>query len=468
MGRLRAMLGTTAVRLSALYLALFAICAVALVFYVTAISERMLRDQTRRAVAVELSAISEVYENAGVVGLVRAVDRRSRQPGANLYIVAMPAGEIIAGNVASLQPGVLDTDGWTALPFRYQRYGSGETRNHRALAQIVLLPNGMRLMVGRDIGEPEQVRGLVRQALMMALAIMFVGAVAIWFFVGRRALKRIDHMSEASKKILAGDLSQRLPVAGSGDEFDRLSLSLNTMLGRIERLNEGLRQVSDNIAHDLKTPLTRLRNRAEAALTDSHDGPSHRKVLEEMIAESDQLIRTFNALLMISRVEAGSAAAEMSQVDLTGIAIDAAELYEPVAEEAGVSLTHAIAPGIRVTGNRELLSQSLSNLIENAIKYVDGASPARIEVRLETDKAGVHLSVIDNGPGIAGDKREDVVKRFVRLDESRSKPGIGLGLSLVEAVAALHGGRLELADAAAENAAMPGLKATMHLPGPIA
>lgn len=468
MGRLRAMLGTTAVRLSALYLALFAICAIALVFYVTAISERLLRDQTQRAVKVELSAISEVYQNAGVVGLVRAVDRRSRQPGANLYIIATPQGEIIAGNVASLQPGVLDTDGWTSLPFRYQRFGTGEARNHRAMAQIVFLPNGMRLMVGRDIGEPEQIRGLVRQALVMALAIMFIGAIAIWFFVGRRALKRIDHMSEASKKILAGDLSQRLPVAGSGDEFDRLSLSLNTMLGRIERLNEGLRQVSDNIAHDLKTPLTRLRNRAEAALADSHDESGHRKVLEEMIGESDQLIRTFNALLMISRVEAGSAAAEMSQVDLSDIATDAAELYEPVAEEAGVELTHAVAPGIRVKGNRELLSQSLSNLIENAIKYVDGPKPARIEVRLTRDKAGVHLSVVDNGPGIASDKREDVVKRFVRLDESRSKPGIGLGLSLVEAVAALHGGRLELTDTDPGNTAMPGLMATMHLPGPIA
>lgn len=462
------MLGTTAVRLSALYLALFAICAIALVFYVTAISERLLRDQTQRAVKVELGAIADVYQKGGVVGLVRAVDRRSRQPGANLYIIATPQGEIIAGNVASLQPGVLDTDGWTTLPFRYQRFGAGEARDHRALAQIIFLPNGMRLMVGRDIGEPEQVRGLVRQALVMALAIMFVGAIAIWFFVGRRALLRIDHMSEASKKILAGDLSQRLPVAGSGDEFDRLSLSLNTMLGRIERLNEGLRQVSDNIAHDLKTPLTRLRNRAEAALVDAHDETGHRKALEEMINESDQLIRTFNALLMISRVEAGSAAAEMSQVDLSGIATDAAELYEPVAEEAGVKLTHTVAPGIKVKGNRELLSQSLSNLIENAIKYVDGAKPASIEVQLTTDKAGVHLSVIDNGPGIASDKREDVVKRFVRLDESRSKPGIGLGLSLVEAVAALHGGSFELSDSDPHNTAMPGLKATMHLPGAIA
>ena len=263
------------------------------------------------------------------------------------------------------------------MPFRYERIGERADENHLALAQVVFLANGMRLMVGRDIGEREQVRGLVRQALVMALAIMFVGALAIWFFVGRRALRRIDHMSKASKKILAGDLSQRLPVNGSGDEFDRLSLSLNTMLGRIERLNEGLRQVSDNIAHDLKTPLTRLRNRAEAALAENGDPAAQEQALEQMIADSDQLIRTFNALLMISRVEAGSSTAQMSDVDLSGLAQDAAELYEPVAEEEGVKLTAQIAPGIKIRGNRELLAQSLSNLIDNAIKYVGDALSAR-------------------------------------------------------------------------------------------
>ena len=281
MSRLRAMLSTTAVRLSALYLGLFALCAVALVFYVTAISEGMQRDRTQSAIADELRIVAGAYRRGGVAGLVRIIERRSRQPGANLYAIAMPTGDLIAGNIAALQPGVLDREGWTTLPFRYQRNGDTADEQHRALAQVVFLPNGMRLMVGRDIGEREQVRGLVRQALVIALAIMFAGALAIWFFVGRRALKRIDHMSEASKKILAGDLAQRLPVNGSGDEFDRLSLSLNAMLGRIERLNEGLRQVSDNIAHDLKTPLTRLRNRAEAALAGDGGGEAHREALEQ-------------------------------------------------------------------------------------------------------------------------------------------------------------------------------------------
>ncbi len=465
MGRVRALLGTTAVRLSALYLVLFAICAVALVFYVTALSDRMLREETQRSVAGELRAISTVYRGAGVAGLVRVIDRRSRRPGANLYIIAAPAGDIIAGNVAAIQPGVIDAEGWTTVPFKYQRFGDANEGEHFALAQIIFLPNGMRLLVGRDIGEPEQIRGLVRQALVLALAIMFVGAVAIWYFVGRRALKRIDHLSEASKKIMAGDLSQRLPMGGSGDEFDRLSLSLNSMLDRIGKLNEGLRQVSDNIAHDLKTPLTRLRNRAEAALVGKHDEGGYRKTLEEMIAESDQLIGTFNALLMISRVEAGSMVAEMSEVDLSRLACDATELYEPLAEEAGVLLTHEIAAGVKVKGNRELLAQSLSNLIDNAIKYVDGGDPATIVVKVTGGPGGVELSVSDNGPGIPESRREDVVKRFVRLDASRTKPGTGLGLSLVDAVAHLHSGWLELSATEAHNSAMPGLTATIHLPG---
>jgi len=465
MTRLRAMLSTTAVRLSALYLGLFALCAVALVFYVTAISEGMQRDRTQSAIASELRIVAGAYRGGGVAGLVRIIERRSRQPGANLYAIAAPTGELIAGNIASLQPGVLDSEGWSPVPFRYERIGETADENHRALAQVVFLPNGMRLMVGRDIGEREQVRGLVRQALVMALAIMFVGALAIWFFVGRRALKRIDHMSEASKKILAGDLSQRLPVNGSGDEFDRLSLSLNTMLNRIERLNEGLRQVSDNIAHDLKTPLTRLRNRAEAALADDGGPAATQEALEQMIADSDQLIRTFNALLMISRVEAGSSTAQMSDVDLSGLAQDAAELYEPVAEEEGVKLTAQIAPGLTIRGNRELLAQALSNLIDNAIKYVGDVPTPEIAVTLSRADGKVLLAVRDNGPGVPANRREDVVKRFVRLDESRSKPGTGLGLSLVHAVAALHGGQLLLDDASPGARDNPGLAAIMALPG---
>jgi signal transduction histidine kinase len=271
-------------------------------------------------------------------------------------------------------------------------------------------------------------------------------------------------MSGASQRIMAGDLSQRLPTSGSGDEFDRLSESLNTMLGRIEKLDEGLKQVSDNIAHDLKTPLTRLRNKAEAALAGPGQAADYRAALEETIGESDQLIRTFNALLMISRVEAGQAPAEMSMIDISGIAHDSAELYEPVAEDCGLSLVTEIAPDIAIRGNRELVGQALGNLIDNAVKYAEGSSEPEIRVTLSRREDDVVLSVADNGPGVPDDKRDDVVKRFVRLDESRSKPGTGLGLALVGAVMEMHGGRLELDASHPERENNRGLTVRMVFP----
>lgn len=464
MSRLSVLFKSTAVRLSALYILLFALCAAFLVFYVTALSERLLNQQTRDSLKTEVAEVQRAYNNGGMNQMLRMMERRARQPGANLYIIAGPAGEILAGNVASVQPGVLARDGWTEFPFRYERYtDSGDTRRHLATAHVFQVDNGLRVLIGRDLGEPTKFRLLVRNALMVALAIMGVGALLIWFGIGRNALKRIDRMSAASKKIVAGDLSQRLPIGGSGDEFDRLSGSLNDMLGRIEKLNEGLRQVSDNIAHDLKTPLTRLRNKAADGLAEQ-DEQARRAALEGIIAESDQLIRTFNALLMISRVEAGSIAAELTDIDISAIAADSAELYEPVAEEAGQELLADIAPGLMVHGNRELIGQAITNLIDNAIKYADGAKIPEIKLSLARRGSEVCLSIADHGPGVAADRREDVIKRFVRLDASRSKPGTGLGLSLVVAVMDLHGGRLELSDTVPDATENRGLTATMVFP----
>ncbi|MBX4911720.1 MULTISPECIES: HAMP domain-containing sensor histidine kinase [Rhizobium] len=466
MSRFRVLFKSTAVRLSALYILLFAICAATLVFYVTAMSERLLTGQIRDAVRQEVEQVQRAYDTGGMNLLLRTMERRARQPGANLYIIAGPSGDILAGNVASVQPGVFEEVGWTSAPFSYQRYtdGGGVERRHKAIANIFVLDNGLRILVGRDLGDPERFRLLVRQALMVALAIMGLGAIIIWFGIGRNALKRIDRMSDASKKIMAGDLSQRLPVGGSGDEFDRLSMSLNTMLERIEKLNEGLRQVSDNIAHDLKTPLTRLRNKAADAL-DMTDGDTRRAALEGIISESDQLIRTFNALLMISRVEAGSVAAEMSPVELSAIVSDSAELYEPAAEEAGLGLSASVEPGVEVQGNRELIGQAIFNLLDNAIKYssdTEGAGVVSLKLARRPD--GICLSVSDHGPGVPADRRDDVVKRFVRLDESRSKPGTGLGLSLVEAVMELHNGRLELSDTDPDKPEQRGLTVSMIFP----
>ncbi len=446
MAAIPAIMKTTAARLSALYLLLFTICAVALVFYMTSLSLNIFDNQTRVSVAEEMQDLSRIYRRGGLPALVRSVDRRSRQPGAYLYLIADPNGRILSGNVEELQPGVLEHDGWTRRPFWYHRYGERtDGKRHRAIAHIIRLPNQMIALVGRDLGEPQRFRQVVRRALMFALGVMGVGGFLIWFFVGRRALKRIDGVTDASRRIMAGDLSGRLPVSGAGDEFDRLSENLNAMLARIAALNEGLKQVSDNIAHDLKTPLTRLRNRAEAALSGKKKTVEFRDALEGTISEADQLIRTFNAILMISRLEAGYSAEPTENIDLNAILADVVELYEPVAEEASVALAVKTPGPLPIKGNRELLGQALSNILDNAIKYSAGGSGSpRAELKLERSGEEILLSVGDSGPGIAPEDRERATERFVRLEESRSQPGSGLGLALAKAVMRFHGGRLEL------------------------
>lgn len=460
MSRFRSMLKMTAVRLSALYLLLFTICALVLVFYMTSLSVKLLTSQTETAINEEVEGVGRAYQRGGIAGLVRSIDRRGRQPGAFLYLVADPAGRIVAGNVQSIEIGVLQTDGWITRPISYERYTEGnDPQTHTAIARVIVMPNGIRVMVGRDLGEPEQVRLVVRRSLFAALGIMGIGAFLIWFFVGRRALHRIDEVSAASQRIMGGDLAGRLPVSGSGDEFDRLSENLNGMLARIQELNEGVRHVSDNIAHDLKTPLTRMRNRAESALANAKTTKAYRSAVEGMIGDSDQLIRTFNAILMISRLESGYSSETMELTPLSAIAADVFELYEPLAEEAGIQLKLGALDTTPVKANRELIGQTISNLVDNAIKYA-GSSENPVEVALSVAKhdSRVEVTVSDNGPGIPPEQMERATERFVRLEESRSQPGSGLGLSLAKAVMKLHGGTLELRDNA------PGLQAVLVFP----
>ncbi|ENP73952.1 sensor histidine kinase [Brucella abortus] len=462
MSRFSALMRTTAARLSALYLLLFAVGAVALVFYMTNLSASILAGQTQQALGEEVSSIGKSYARGGILQLVRTIDYRSRQPGAYLYLVADPTGRILAGNVESVEPGVLNTDGIIERAFTYRRYGEQAPQmEHRAIAVVIALPNGMRLLVGRDLGEPERFRDLIRNSLVLALGIMGVGALLIWLFVGRRALKRIDDVSRASQRIMDGDLTGRLPVNGSGDEFDRLSGNLNVMLVRILELNEGLKQVSDNIAHDLKTPLTRLRNRAEEALGGEKVEPEYRAALEDIIGESDQLIRTFNAILMISRLEAGYSSENLDDMPVAPIMRDVAEMYEPVAEDADVTLTLGALDDVALHINRELVGQTVSNLVDNAIKYAGGEGrTATVTLLMEKDAQWVRIVVADNGPGIPADKRDHATERFVRLEESRTQPGSGLGLSLAKAVMKLHGGALRLEDNG------PGLRAVLEFPLP--
>jgi len=451
---------TTAFKLSAIFLAVFTIFAVFLIGTIASNMSAILEAQTGSAVGAELDAIALQYESGGMPWLARVIELRGRQPGASLYFVTDADGDRIAGNVEAVPAAILGQTDSTAQVVPYMSRGEdGSQQAHTALVRVAELPDGARVLVGRDVSEREALVGVVQRSLLWTLGLMVVLGLAAWLFVSRRVLKRIDSIAETSSRIVAGDLSGRLEVTGTGDEFDRLAESLNTMLARIERLMLGLKQVSDNIAHDLKTPLTRMRTRVERALLQGRSEPELRDALHTTIEEADQLIRTFNALLLIARAEAGAPATEFSDFDASGVARDVVELYEPVAEEAHVALRLKADGPVMVRAHRELVSQALANLVDNAIKYAgEGNEKPEVEIAVSQDRGMVTFRIADNGSGIAEADRSRVTERFVRLEESRSKPGAGLGLSLVSAVAQLHGGTFELADNG------PGLAAILTMP----
>jgi signal transduction histidine kinase len=467
------LLRTTAFRLTLGYLIVFALFAVFLLGYFAFNTRRLINEQITATVNDELQLLQVQYNQAGIRRLVGAVDVRSRRPGSSLYLVTTPMGEGLAGNVGSLEPGILESEGW--IETAYRRLDEPESAEHNALVRVVRLPGGIRILVGRDLDERERMLRIVALAGRWSVAIVIVLGIVGGLWVSRRVLKRVDAMTGTAQTIMAGDLSGRLSVIGSGDEFDRLALNLNGMLERIESLMRGLKEVTDNIAHDLKTPLTRLRNRCEAALRTASSEAEFRRVLEDTIEESEGLIRTFDALLMIARAESGEVREGMAEFDVAEVARDVSELYEPLAEDKGLTLEVNAKQYAAVKGNRELVSQALANLVDNAIKYAaptvpypppragEGAGAVNGErsgilVTADTERDRIVLTVSDHGPGIPSADRSRVVNRFVRLERSRSLPGSGLGLSLVSAVARLHGGELKLEDNA------PGLRARISLP----
>lgn len=463
---------TTAFRLTLVYLFLFALFAASLLGYFAWNTRRMITEQIAETLNSEMSELNEQYTRGGLRGLVTAVEGRALRPGANLYLVTTPQGQGVAGNVASLAPGVMDRPGWAETFYKRLEENDTATRNHFALVKVAQLSGGFRILVGRDLEERRRLFGIVARAAQWSVLIVIVLGLGGGVFVARRVLRRIDAITGTTQRIMAGDLSERLPVGRSGDELDRLAENLNTMLERIEALMVGLKEVSDNIAHDLRTPLTRLRNRAEEALAQSGSESEYRAALERTIDESDGLIRTFNALLMIARAESGQARDNMTDFDAADVAQGIQELYEPLAEDKGLTLAVA-AESAKIHGNRELVSQALANLVENAIKYgqpvgtplemaadgpVSASKPPDILIEARRDGGDVLLSVTDRGPGIPEPDRQRAVERFVRLEASRTQPGSGLGLSLASAVATLHGGDLRLADS------QPGLRVTLVIP----
>jgi signal transduction histidine kinase len=462
---------TTTFKLTLVYLTVFALFAAFLLAYFAWNTRRLVTQQIVATVDAEISGLSDLYQQGGIRRLIFAIDDRGSRPGSSLYLLTTAAGEGVTGNIGSLTTGILDKSGWTETAYR--RIDDSDTGvEHQALVRVLQLPGGFRLLVGRDLDERERLHDIIIGAGRWSIAIVVVLGIAGGFFITRRVLKRVDAMTGTTQRIMSGDLSGRLPIAGSNDELDRLASNLNVMLERIEALMHGLKEVTDNIAHDLKTPLTRLRNRAEEALRMAEDESQYRAALEGTIEESDALIRTFNALLMIARAESGQARDNMTTFDAAEIAHGIGELYEPLADDKGITLRVEAPNAAPMLGNRELVSQALANLVDNAIKYAepesttlapDQSPPANgVQPEIVVKAAGegdrILLTVADTGPGIPADDRTRAVERFVRLEQSRSQPGSGLGLSLANAVARLHGGELRLEDN------RPGLRSVLALP----
>jgi signal transduction histidine kinase len=457
---LRRAISTTAFRASAVAVVAYIICVGIVVGLLLWQTNRILTTQVIETLQTEAGLLAAEARAEDPGALVRAVETRSRAAGPGLYFLADANGEKLAGNLSRMPAELSAGNGGV---FRYVS-GAGSSAPSLGVAIPVNVPGGGRLIVGRDIEDQRRFAGRMGNFYLLALGFLSLTGLIAGLAISRVVLRRIETINVTTRSIMEGDLSRRMSVKGDGDEFDVLSANLNAMLDRIEALMNGLREVSDNIAHDLKTPLTRLRNAAEAALMDPRGAKAYEEGLEHTIGKADDLIKTFNALLLVARLEAGVLEENAEVFDPGRLVRDVAELYEPVAEERQQKLVLDVEEGVTMRANRQLVGQAVANLIDNAIKYSSKAAPdatgaaKTIAICLRGVEDGIEIAVADNGPGIAPEDRERVLKRFVRLEKSRTEPGTGLGLSLVQAVARLHGGKVRL-----ENNA-PGLRVVLTLP----
>ncbi|UYN99721.1 MAG: HAMP domain-containing protein [Devosia sp.] len=457
---------TSTVRLTATFIAIFILFSVLLMAFIGWQSSVQIQRQQTDDIDREVRQFERIEAGQGIRALAFAVNRLSTQPGPGIYFLGDAAGQYLLGNVPDVPAEVLITPGVYSFDYDRPNLFSGDDNPGRpgkvgvAVVRSVELANGMRLVVGRDVVERRGYSAIILQSFLVGVVGILLFSILAGGITARRVLRRIDTIRDTSTKIMSGNLSERVPVTRRNDEFDGLATNLNAMLDRIEKLLQGLKEVTDNVAHDLKTPLTRLRNQAEAALRDSASTETREQALETVITESDRLIRTFNALLMIARAEAGAPSGALAAVDISTVVADVAELYGPVAEDAGIDVTSDIALGISMRANRELIGQAMVNLLENAVKYArpEDGSTGRIRIELSRQADKIVIAIADNGPGIPEADRQRVLERFVRLEKSRSEPGSGLGLALVNAVARLHGGTFRVEDNA------PGVRAVLELP----
>ena len=449
-------LRSTSFRLLAWYAAVFVGSVAILLLIVYWITLTELDQQLRESVEREADVLVELYRDRGPGSAVRAIQLRIADLRAprRYYLLQDAAGERIAGNLPPMKP----TEGQMVLPVSAlvrdlsTKAGAAAVEAHPVVAMGRRLESGEFLLVGENRYRAVKAREAILQAFGWVIVITLLLAAGGGAALGIGFLRRIEAINRTTRSIMDGDLAQRVPTRGGEDEMDQLAINLNAMLDRIQGLMESLKRVSDDIAHDLRTPLSRLRHRLEAARAQL--GPDSEPAIEQSIAELDAILETFSALLRIAQIESGARRAAFSEVSLGPIASAVAEAYAAVAEDRSQKLEFFGGRAPSIAGDRELLTQMAANLIENAIRHCPAG--VSIVLSLEQDAGAAVLSVADTGPGIPESEREKVLRRFYRLETSRTTPGSGLGLALVKAVAELHGASVELSDN------RPGLRVTIR------
>ncbi len=468
-------LRTTSFRFTVIYVLLFASAVAVLGAFVYQATFGEAAKQTDETIDSEITVLADLFATSGPGMLTRVIRQRVAWRDDSIYmLIAAPSGALLAGNLTALPPEALDAEGGF-FNFNFERplvdaagreTGVQEREARGKIMRFRASPEAEAsylIVVARDVASRESLRKRSQGVILRIALVTIAFGVVIGLIFSRSLLRRVDAVNKTARAIRAGDLSQRISLTGAGDELDHLSSNLNSMLDQIERLMNGMRDVSDNIAHDLRSPLTRIRNRLSDAL---NGGEDKERALHATIEDSDRMLATFNALLSIARIESGEGAGVMEPIDLVAIAEEMAELYEPAAQDAGFELVLKTAPAAPIIGSRELVSQAIANFLDNALKYAGGG--ARIEVKAgPIKKGGAGLSVTDDGPGVAPEDRKRILERFVRLEHSRSTQGNGLGLSLVAAIARAHNARLYVEDGLPHHDGEGcGLKFVMIFPPP--
>lgn len=452
---------TTAFRLSAVYLLVIILASIAVGTYTGWKTNALLTQQLVEVITAEVKGLAEQYRQGGSSRLAATIATRSRKPGNSLYFFGTQTGRKIAGSLNRIPTELRGVNRGAQFSYIWQQDETREKRN--AVGIPFRVDGGLVLIVGRDIEDQLNFIYTARKMFFIGLGLLAAFGLGTGLWVSRNLLNRINQISETSKSIMAGDLSERIPINGSNDELDQLSANLNNMLMKIETLMSGMREVTDNIAHDLKTPINRIRIKAEEALIDPKGEKAKVEALQGTIEEADNLIKTFNALLKIARLEAGADNEQKDVVDLSQVMEEVAELYEPVIDDEGMELKLSISENLSILADRQLISQAITNVIDNALKYGRGDVKNKdhktiIELMVRQKNQYVEIHIADNGEGISEENKKRVFRRFVRLEESRSKPGSGLGLSMVGAVINAYKGAIRLEDNE------PGLRIIMRFP----